>query len=96
RDQTLLGLPTLDGTVTIHFVFHRDGHVSEVEILAPSPVPTLDRASATALIRAVLPPLPADFPRDQEGITYSFTIQGFESSQQLQRRLRWSRAKGEF
>lgn len=96
RDQSLLGLPNLDGKVHIHFVFHRDGHVDQIQVVSPSPIPTLDRASSVALERAVLPPLPADFPRDQEGITFSFEIFGFQSAQQLERRLKYSRYQGEF
>lgn len=96
RDQSLLGLPNLDGKVHIHFVFHRDGHVDQIQVVSPSPIPTLDRASSVALERAVLPPLPEDFPRDQEGITFSFELYGFQSAQQLERRLKYSRFQGEF
>jgi hypothetical protein len=90
RDQTLRGLPNLDGEVAIRFVLRRHGpgtDVTDVEILRPSPVPALDESSSRALLRAVLPPMPADFPRDHERVIFTFRLSGFVSSQQLQRRL---------
>jgi TonB family protein len=96
RDQNLLRLPDLDGVVAIHFVLTRAGPVEAVEIVRPSPIPTLDEASAAALRRAVMPPLPADFPRDREGVTFTFRISGFETATQLERQLEWAQANGEF
>lgn len=96
RDQALQDLPNLDGRVAIHFVIHRDGSVSRVEVVGPSQLPALDEASSAALKRLVPPPLPDDFPRDQEGATFSFELRGFRSAQQLEMRLDWSRRNGEF
>ncbi len=96
RDQKLRGLPTLDGEVKIHFVLHRDGSVTDVRVVSPSVLPALDDASAAALVRAVLPPLPADFPRDREGLTFLFEISGFPSAYHLEQQLRWRRMNGEF
>ncbi len=96
RDQKLRNLPTLDGEVKIHFVLHRDGSVSDVQVISPSVLPALDDASAAALVRAVLPPLPADFPRDREGLTFLFEISGFPSAYHLEQQLRWRRMNGEF
>jgi TonB family protein len=96
RDQNLLRLPDLDGVVAIHFVLTRPGPVEAVEIVRPSPIPTLDEASAAALRRAVMPPLPSDFPRDREGVTFTFRISGFETATQLERQLEWAQDNGEF
>jgi TonB family protein len=96
RDQTLQGLSSLDGNVSIHFTIHRDGGVSRLQVRNPSRLPALDAASEAALRRAVIPPLPDDFPRDQEGVTFGFELRGFRSAQQLERQLEWSRSKGEF
>lgn len=96
RDQTLHGLRSLEGKVSIHFTIHRDGGVSRLQVRKPSRLPALDAASEAALRRAVIPPLPDDFPRDQEGVTFGFELRGFRSAQQLERQLEWSRSKGEF
>jgi len=96
RDQTLLGLRDLDGEVVIQFILARDGSVQELEIVRPSPMPSLDDGSSAALRRAVLPPLPDDFPRDRERVAFLFRLSGFESSHQLQRQLEYSQSRGEF
>ncbi len=96
RDQNVLRLPDLDGQVAIHFYLTRPGPVEAVDVTRPSPIPTLDEASAAALRRAVMPPLPADFPRDREGVTFTFRISGFDSATQLERQLEWAQDNGEF
>lgn len=96
RDQQMLGLENLDGQVSIRFVIHRDGSIQDLAVVAPGVVPTLDEASAAALRRAVLPPLPDDFPRDREGVTFRFIIRGFESGGQLEQQLREMQWAGEF
>ncbi len=96
RDQAMLGLPGLDGQVTIHFTLHRDGSVGDLQVLDSSQLPTLDAASSAALLRAVLPPLPDDFPRDAEGVTFRFRISGFETASQMERQLRYRQYRGEF
>ncbi|GAB4368454.1 MAG: hypothetical protein Kow0062_01670 [Acidobacteriota bacterium] len=96
RDQALLGLPSLDAEVTIHVTLHRDGSVSDLRILDASVLPTLDDASAAAIQRAVIPPLPEDFPRDAEGVTWRFRISRFETARQMERQLEWMRYRGEF
>ncbi len=96
RDQNQMRLMTLDAQVAIHFYLTRAGPVEAIDIVRPSPIPTLDEASAAALRRAVMPPLPADFPRDQEGVTFLFRISGFETAVQLERQLQWAQSNGEF
>jgi hypothetical protein len=56
----------------------------------------LDDASSAALRRAVIPPLPDDYPKEQTGLTFSFELRGFPSAQALKYKLEWSRARGEF
>lgn len=96
RDQGLARLPNLDGICLISFVIDRQGNVSDVQVQEPSVVPSLDQASAAALIRSILPPLPADFPRESERAYFSFQIRGFLDENQLQTRLYWSKQAGEF
>ena len=96
RDQTFHHLDNLDGECAIRFVIHRDGSIDQLEDLRPSPMPALDEASSAALRRAVLPPLPEDFPRNQERVTFRFRLSGFQSARQLQRQLEYSRANGDF
>ncbi|MBP7146184.1 MAG: energy transducer TonB [Acidobacteria bacterium] len=96
RDQAMLGLPSLDAEVRVRFVLHRAGPIDGIEVVAPSPVPTLDEATTAALRRAVTPPFPADFPREREAVTGRFTISGFENSQQLENQLYRSQLGGEF
>ncbi len=96
RDQALYRLPLVDGKVVIHFTIHRDGGVDGLSIVTPSTMPTLDQASEAALLAAVLPQLPASFPKNAEGVTFSFALVGFPSAQVLERRLRIARSRGEF
>lgn len=95
RDQALLNLPDLDGEVYIRVTLHRDGTI-DTEVLRPSAVPSLDEASVAGLRRAVLPPLPSDFPRDHERVTWRFRIEGFASARQLQRTLDMAQMRGTF
>ncbi len=96
RDQLIGNLDFLDGEVRIRFTLHRDGSVSGLEVLAPSVMPTLDQASLGSISGAVLPPLPDDFPRDSEGVTFRYMLRGFPSAQHLEYRLRYGKAAGEF
>lgn len=96
RDQSLGQLRNLDGRVLIRFVIDRQGNISEVEVLQPSSLPTLDQASAAALLRAILPPLPEDFPREKERATFRFLIGGFPNENTLGTSLYWAHQAGEF
>jgi len=56
-----------------HFVIGRDGTVSNLTLQRASGVPPFDRAASDALhASSRLPPLPADFPAPEEGVTYCF------------------------
>ncbi|MDH3284570.1 MAG: energy transducer TonB, partial [Acidobacteriota bacterium] len=95
REQKLGDHASLDGTVDIHFVINRDGSVSNLTVVAPSVLGTLDEASSAALLGAVLPPLPEDFPRDSEGVTFRFVL-AVDGALQMERGLRYRRSRGEF
>ncbi len=63
----------LKGMVTVHFTIHRDGTVSDIRIDAPSGTPAFDTCATVALeASSPLPPLPADFPKESEGISARF------------------------
>lgn len=55
------------------FVIARDGSISDIDPIRPSQIPPFTRAASGA-IRATddLPPLPDQFPRDSEGVTFCF------------------------
>lgn len=56
-----------------HFVIARDGTVESVDILRPSSIPPFTKAATDAINAAnKVPPLPEDFPKDREGVTYCF------------------------
>lgn len=56
-----------------HFVIARDGTVESIDIKHPSNVPPFTRAATDAINAASkVPPLPEDFPKDREGVTYCF------------------------
>ncbi len=96
RDQAMNHLDMLEGECTIHFVIHRDGSVDTIDVRVPSPMRALDEASSAALARAVLPPIPRDFPRNQEGVAFRLRVSGFQSSRQLQLQLEYARSNGDF
>jgi TonB family protein len=96
RDQILNDLNLIEGQVSIRFRLVRDGSARGVSVVDPSVIPTLDEASRAAIERAVLPPLPGDFPRDEEGVTFRFVITGFESATQIEWQLKRLQARGEF
>jgi len=55
-----------------HFLVERDGRVSGLKMEQGSGLPGLDLAGRSAILRAVLPPLPPAFPYDQIGVTFTF------------------------
>ncbi len=63
----------LAGVVTVRFRIHRDGTLDAIQVLAPSGTPAFDTAATLALEASnPLPPLPADFPKESEGVTGRF------------------------
>jgi TonB family protein len=61
------------GKVFIRFVIEKDGSITDLAVIRSSEISPFDRAAENA-IRASnpLPPLPADFPKEREGVTFGF------------------------
>jgi TonB family protein len=63
----------MQGVVTIRFTIHRDGRISDVEILKSSGVPPYDFAARKAIeLSSPLNALPKDFPNPTERVTAMF------------------------
>jgi len=61
------------GKVFIRFVIEKNGSISDLAVIRSSEITPFDRAAENA-IRASnpLPPLPSNFPKDAEGVTFGF------------------------
>ena len=61
------------GKVFIRFVIEKDGSITDLAVIWSSEISPFDRAAENA-IRASnpLPPLPANFPKEREGVTFGF------------------------
>jgi len=61
------------GKVFIRFVIEKDGSITDLAVIRSSEIAPFDRAAENA-IRASnpLPPLPPDFPKEREGVTFGF------------------------
>ena len=56
-----------------HFVIARDGTVTAIDVMHASRIPPFTKAATDAINAASrVPPLPEDFPKDSEGVTYCF------------------------
>ena len=63
----------MKGVVTIRFTIHRDGRISDIQILESSTVPPYDFAARKAIeLSSPLNPLPKDFPKQTERVTAIF------------------------
>lgn len=63
----------MKGVVTIRFTIHRDGRISDIQLLDSSTVPPYDFAARKAIeLSSPLNPLPKDFPRPSERVTAMF------------------------
>lgn len=60
----------------LRFVIERNGEVTSIRILQESGCGPLDDSAYNALEEVVLPPLPADFPRDRETVRMGFLAEG--------------------
>ncbi len=97
REEFQKGLNDIDSECRIHFQIHRDGTVSDIEVIYEGRVVTLAEASAKTLSQvSPLTPLPSDSPRDVEGVTYTFIIYGDTTAAALEYGLTRERAAGEF
>lgn len=61
------------GKVFIRFVIEKDGSITDLAVIRSSEITPFDKAAENA-IRASnpLPPLPSNFPKDAEGVTFGF------------------------
>jgi TonB family protein len=61
------------GRVFIRFVIEKDGSITDLAVIRSSEISPFDRAAENA-IRASnpLPPLPSNFPKSSEGVTFGF------------------------
>jgi len=56
-----------------HFIIAREGSITALEIVRPSEVPPFTKAASDAIRAASpLPPLPDEFPKSEEGVTFCF------------------------
>lgn len=63
----------MQGVVTIRFTIHRDGRITDIEILNTSTHPPYDFAARKAIeLSSPLNPLPKDFPNPTERVTAMF------------------------
>lgn len=63
----------LKGVVTIRFIIHRDGEITDVTIINSSGIPPYDFAAKKAIeLSSPLNPLPKDFPNPTERVTAMF------------------------
>ena len=91
----------LDDENRVRFVIERRGNVSGITLKVPSGVAPLDDSAIDALSQVVLPPLPADFPRDQEVVKARFiakipiyTTSRYEFTNVGGRYVLWDTARG--
>ncbi len=63
----------MKGVVTIRFTIHRDGRITDLQMLSSSTVPPYDFAAKKAIeLSSPLNPLPKDFPNESERVTCMF------------------------
>jgi TonB family protein len=56
-----------------HFFITREGSITSLEVTRPSAVPPFTKAASDAIRAASpVPPLPDDFPKSEEGVTFCF------------------------
>ena len=84
----------LDHQLQIRFTIHQNGQVDGIVIEDDSGCLPLDQSAADALKEVILPPLPADFPRDRETVHGRFIGQG--DIRALKKSLSWLKSRGEF
>jgi TonB family protein len=63
----------MKGHLIVRVTIHRDGRLSDIEILQSSGVPPYDFAAKKALeLSSPIAPLPKDFPNETERVTFGF------------------------
>ena len=78
----------------LEFVIESNGEVSRVTLLAGDGMDPLDASTRRTLESVVLPPLPADFPKDREVIRANFFLSG--DLHMMRRSLEWMLKNGYF
>lgn len=68
--------PLIDHQSRIRFTIERSGKLRDVAVETASGCYPLDDSATEALLEAVLPPLPDDFPRGQETVHARFIMEG--------------------
>jgi outer membrane biosynthesis protein TonB len=79
----------MDGIVQVHFAIRRDGGIEELALVRESGTGSLDVAANDAIAlsdKLPPPPLPADGPEDQVGVTWTFFYNIDEREYRLWRR----------
>ena len=66
----------LEHKTRLRFVIEDGGDVTGIELEIPAGCPPLDVSALEAMAEVVLPPLPADFPRESEVVHATFLIKG--------------------
>ena len=80
----------LDHRNQIRFVIGRNGQIVRVDLIRGSGCEPLDTSAIDALREVVLPPLPEDFPRSEEGVLVTFIATGDIHGMRADPQLRWA------
>jgi hypothetical protein len=80
----------LDHRNQIRFVIGRNGQIVQVDLVHGSGCEPLDTSAIDALKEVVLPPLPEDFPRGEEGVLVTFIATGDIHGMRGDPQLRWA------
>lgn len=80
----------LDHRNQIRFVIGRAGQIVRVELVHGSECEPLDTSAVDALKEVVLPPLPSDFTRGEEGVLVTFIATGDIRGMRTDPQLRWA------
>lgn len=84
----------LDHQLQLRFTIHANGQVDGIFIEDVSGCLPLDQSAVDALTEVILPPLPAEFPRERETVHARFIGQG--DIRALKKSLAWLKSRGEF
>ena len=65
----------VDDRTRIDFTIQADGDITDIFVITPSGCQPLDLSATDGLEEVLLPPLPADFPRESEEVKATFIMQ---------------------
>ena len=80
----------LDHQNQIRFVIGRNGQIERVDLINESGCEPLDKSAMDALKEVVLPPLPPEFPRGEEGVLVTFIATGDIHLMRTDPQLHWA------